>query len=70
MMMMMLSSNIIVSCLQVLLVGGQEFTLIGRPILRRSLVKVEATVIEKTPNADQVIQYFIPRKSFQRRYSE
>ncbi|KAL4233342.1 39S ribosomal protein L21 [Mactra antiquata] len=33
---------------KVMLVGGKDFTLFGRPLLDRNLVKVEATVIEKT----------------------
>ena len=33
---------------KVLLVGGADFTLAGRPLLSRNQVKVEATVIEKT----------------------
>lgn len=33
---------------KVLLVGSTDFTLVGRPILNRELVKVDVTVIEKT----------------------
>lgn len=33
---------------KVMLVGSKDFTLIGRPILNRELVSVNATVIEKT----------------------
>ncbi|XP_076678111.1 mitochondrial ribosomal protein L21 isoform X2 [Andrena cerasifolii] len=33
---------------KVLLVGGTDFTLIGRPILNRELVSIDATVIQKT----------------------
>ncbi|KAH3723665.1 39S ribosomal protein L21, mitochondrial-like [Dreissena polymorpha] len=33
---------------KVMLVGGRDFTLMGKPILKRDLVNVEATVIEKT----------------------
>jgi len=43
---------------KVLLCGGQDFTLVGRPLLRRSLVKVEATIIEKTPGFEKIMQYF------------
>ncbi|EFA02054.1 large ribosomal subunit protein bL21m [Tribolium castaneum] len=32
---------------KVLLVGASDFTLIGRPLVQRGLVRVEATVIEK-----------------------
>jgi len=43
---------------KVLLCGGKDFTLVGRPLLRRSLVKVEATIIEKTPGFEKIMQYF------------
>lgn len=33
---------------KVLMVGGQDFSLIGRPIVQKGLVNVEATVIEKS----------------------
>ncbi|XP_045480031.1 39S ribosomal protein L21, mitochondrial [Harmonia axyridis] len=33
---------------KVMLVGGKEFSLIGRPLIQRDLVQIEATVIEKT----------------------
>jgi large subunit ribosomal protein L21 len=33
---------------KVLLCGSQDFTLIGRPILQKGLVDVQATVIEKS----------------------
>ncbi|CAH1370448.1 hypothetical protein MTP99_012032 [Tenebrio molitor] len=33
---------------KVLLVGANDFTLIGRPLVQKGLVRVEATVIEKT----------------------
>lgn len=33
---------------KVLLVGSKDFTLVGRPLLSRSVVNIEATVIEKT----------------------
>lgn len=33
---------------KVLLVGGNDFTLLGRPILGKELVDVQATIIEKT----------------------
>ena len=53
-----------------LLVGGRDFTMIGRPLLRRSLVKIEATVVEKTPGVEKIIQRFRPRKSFERKHSK
>ena len=33
---------------KVLLVGSADFTLVGRPLLPRDLVKVEATIVEKS----------------------
>ncbi|KAJ8315682.1 hypothetical protein KUTeg_007832 [Tegillarca granosa] len=33
---------------KVLMVGGKDFTLVGRPIISRQIVCVEATVVEKT----------------------
>ena len=33
---------------KVLLIGSKDFTLIGRPLLPRDLINVEATVVEKT----------------------
>ncbi|XP_039274063.2 large ribosomal subunit protein bL21m-like [Styela clava] len=50
------------------MVGGADFTLVGRPILKRNIVKVEATIIEKTPSIDVIIKRFMRRKSFERTY--
>lgn len=33
---------------KVLMVGGMDFSLIGRPVVQKGLVNIEATVIEKT----------------------
>ena len=33
---------------KILLVGSRDFTLLGRPTLRPDLVKIEATVVEKS----------------------
>lgn len=33
---------------KILLVGSRDFTLLGRPILRPDLVRVEATAVEKS----------------------
>ncbi|XP_003493639.1 39S ribosomal protein L21, mitochondrial [Bombus impatiens] len=51
---------------KVLLVGGKDFTLIGRPILNKELVSVNATVIQKT--LSHTITHFRmkPRKQFRR----
>lgn len=34
--------------MQVLLVGGENFTLAGRPLVQPNLVDVQATIVEKT----------------------
>ncbi|XP_051884980.1 39S ribosomal protein L21, mitochondrial [Pristis pectinata] len=51
---------------KVLLVGGDNFTLIGRPILGRDLVRVEATVIEKTESWPRIHFRFKRRKRYRR----
>lgn len=51
-----------------LLVGNAEFTLVGRPILNRDLVQIEATVIEKTMSQTFFNMFHIPRKHGHRRY--
>ncbi|KAG9336348.1 hypothetical protein JZ751_002695 [Albula glossodonta] len=52
---------------KVLLAGGEDFTLIGRPLLSRNLVKVEATVIEKTESRPKVHMRFWKRHRYQRK---
>ncbi len=52
---------------KVLLVGAENFTLIGRPLLGRELVRVEATVIEKTESWPKVHMRFWKRHRFQRK---
>lgn len=52
---------------KVLLVGAQDFTLVGRPLLGKELVRVEATVIEKTESRPKVIMRFWRRHRFQRK---
>lgn len=51
------------SFLQVLCVGGQDFTLFGRPLLRKDLVNVEATVVEKTLSHCRIYFYNRRRKN-------
>ncbi|XP_011871646.1 PREDICTED: 39S ribosomal protein L21, mitochondrial [Vollenhovia emeryi] len=51
---------------KVLLVGSKDFTLIGRPILNRELVSVDATVIEKTLSQTKTRFRFRPRKQYRR----
>ncbi|KAI1724623.1 ligand-gated ion channel domain-containing protein [Ditylenchus destructor] len=40
---------------KVLLAGGEDFTLVGRPLLNADYVKVNATVIEKTTTSPNVL---------------
>ncbi|XP_011697514.1 PREDICTED: 39S ribosomal protein L21, mitochondrial [Wasmannia auropunctata] len=51
---------------KVLLVGSKDFTLVGRPILNRELVSVDATVIEKTLSHTKTRFRFKPRKQYRR----
>lgn len=51
---------------KVLLVGGKDFTLLGRPVLKRNLVEIMATVIEKTPGADMILKKFLRRNKYER----
>ncbi|XP_053170841.1 39S ribosomal protein L21, mitochondrial [Scomber japonicus] len=52
---------------KVLLVGAEDFTLIGRPVLGKELVRVEATVIEKTESWPKIHMRFWRRHRFQRK---
>lgn len=52
---------------KVLLVGAEEFTLIGRPLLSKELVRVDATVIEKTESWPKVNMRFWKRHRYQRK---
>ncbi|XP_042370992.1 39S ribosomal protein L21, mitochondrial [Plectropomus leopardus] len=52
---------------KVLLVGAEDFTLVGRPLLGAELVRVEATVIEKTESWPKVHMRFWKRHRFQRK---
>ncbi|KAM4602487.1 large ribosomal subunit protein bL21m [Polymixia lowei] len=52
---------------KVLMVGGDDFTLIGKPLLGKDLVRVEATVIEKTESWPKVHMRFWRRHRFQRK---
>ncbi|XP_013880392.1 large ribosomal subunit protein bL21m [Austrofundulus limnaeus] len=49
---------------KVLLVGAQDFTLVGRPLLGKDLVRVEATVIEKTESWPKILMRFRKRKRY------
>ncbi|XP_066290192.1 large ribosomal subunit protein bL21m-like isoform X2 [Branchiostoma lanceolatum] len=52
---------------KVLLVGGNNFTLIGKPILSRDQVRIEATVIEKFMALPLVVYKFKKRKGYRKR---
>ncbi|XP_012580972.1 PREDICTED: 39S ribosomal protein L21, mitochondrial [Condylura cristata] len=52
---------------KVLLVGADDFTLLGKPLLGRDLVRVEATVIEKTESWPKVNMKFKKRKNYKRK---
>ncbi|XP_011797705.1 PREDICTED: 39S ribosomal protein L21, mitochondrial isoform X4 [Colobus angolensis palliatus] len=52
---------------KVLLVGADNFTLLGKPLLRKDLVRVEATVIEKTESWPRIIMRFRKRKNFKKK---
>ncbi len=48
---------------KVLLVGGKDFTIVGKPMVSKQLVRVDATVIEKTISNDIIRFTYRPRKS-------
>lgn len=52
---------------KVLLLGAEDFTLVGRPLLGKDLVRVEATVVEKTESWPRVHMVFWKRHRFQRK---
>ena len=45
------------------LIGSKDFTLIGRPLLPRDLVNVEATVVEKSLSHKKIIQTVYYRRT-------
>ena len=51
---------------KVLLVGGLNFTLVGRPLLSQPAVRVKATVIEKTLSHKNISLFWIPRRRYRR----
>ncbi|XP_048215711.1 39S ribosomal protein L21, mitochondrial isoform X2 [Perognathus longimembris pacificus] len=53
---------------KVLLVGADDFTLLGKPLLSKDLVRVEATVIEKTESWPKVNMKFRKRKNFRKKH--
>lgn len=53
---------------KVLMVGARDFTLLGRPLLDRGLVRVDATVVEKTLSHTKRNFIFIQRSRYERHY--
>lgn len=53
---------------KVLLVGSDNLTLLGRPVLDRDLVHVEATVVEKCMSQTYTNCYHVQRRSGYRRW--
>lgn len=51
---------------KVMMVGGTDFTLVGRPILNRESVNIEATIIEKTMSHTRTHFRYKKRKQFRR----
>ncbi|XP_070154398.1 large ribosomal subunit protein bL21m [Polyergus mexicanus] len=51
---------------KVLLVGNTDFTLVGRPLLNRELISIDATVIEKTLSHTKTRFRFRKRKQYRR----
>jgi large subunit ribosomal protein L21 len=53
---------------KVLLVGSKDFTLIGRPLLPKDLLSVEATVVEKNLSQTKIAQKFRKRQNYLKYY--
>lgn len=51
---------------KVLLVGSKDFTLLGRPLLRPDMVRVEATVVEKSLTHTKTLFKKKRRKNYMR----
>nr|DBA17389.1 TPA: hypothetical protein GDO54_002843 [Pyxicephalus adspersus] len=52
---------------KVLLVGSDNFTLVGKPLLGKDLVRVEATVVEKTDSHPKINMKFWRRHRHQKK---
>ncbi|XP_045414207.1 39S ribosomal protein L21, mitochondrial isoform X1 [Lemur catta] len=52
---------------KVLLVGAENFTLLGKPLLGKDLVRIEATVIEKTESWPKINMKFRKRKNYRKK---
>ncbi|KAH7947709.1 39S ribosomal protein L21, mitochondrial [Rhipicephalus sanguineus] len=53
---------------KVLLVGARDFTLLGRPLLDRSLVRVDATVVEKSLSQTKRNFVYVKRSRYERHH--
>ncbi|KAH8021789.1 hypothetical protein HPB51_016868 [Rhipicephalus microplus] len=53
---------------KVLLVGARDFTLLGRPLLHRNLVRVDATVVEKSLSQTKRNFVYIKRSRYERHH--
>lgn len=51
---------------KILLLGSKDFTLVGHPLLSKDLIRIEATVIEKTLSPVNTIFKMIPRANHKR----
>ena len=49
---------------KVMAVGGEDFTLFGRPLLPHGLARVEATIIERTLAREEIFQDFRKRSNY------
>ncbi|KAM4617776.1 large ribosomal subunit protein bL21m [Discoglossus pictus] len=52
---------------KILLVGSDDFTLVGKPLLGKDLVRVDATVIEKTNSFPKITMKFWRRHRYQKK---
>ncbi|XP_012521069.1 PREDICTED: 39S ribosomal protein L21, mitochondrial isoform X2 [Propithecus coquereli] len=52
---------------KVLLVGAENFTLLGKPLLGKDLVRIEATVIERTESWPKINMKFKRRKNYRKK---
>ncbi|KAH6927176.1 hypothetical protein HPB50_000139 [Hyalomma asiaticum] len=53
---------------KVLLVGARDFTLLGRPMLDRGLVRIDATVVEKTLSQTKRRFHYVKRSRYERHH--
>lgn len=51
-----------------LLLGGKDFTLVGRPLLQKDMFKIEATIVEKTMSDHRCFFRHTPRNRGVKKY--